>query len=272
MSSNRHIRMFAVALVVTAALATETQAQRFHGAFHGGRSFGGSFAGRSYGFRAPSYGFRAGYAGYGRRSWGSLPGYSPGRFSSYGYAAYQPSRYGFGRGDHDFRRWYGFGNYPYWYGYGYPFLWNYGDAYPYYGESGSSLAGSLGVLPASPYSGSDAAGSAPAFGAPIQWPLGLSILPGADSLRQRIDRLYETAAAQAFTGAPNRQLSAQIRSAVKDLQSLVAWDKQERLTLSSAMYEEGEAFLRDLKRSAADFAPLDPRPLPAPAKSSGRWR
>ena len=233
MIAKQSIRMFAIALVAMAALVTETQAQRFRGA---------SFGGRSHGFHS-TYTIPARSIGYGRGSWRLLPGYSHGRLPGYGFGAYQPYRYGIARGDHDFRH---FGYYPTWYRY--PFLWGYGSAYLDPGESGPlwpapSPAGDPGVMPAWGYSG----GSTPAFVAPLQWPLGLRILPGADSLRQRIDQLYKTAAAQALAGTLNRQLPSQIKSAVKELERLVAWDKRERLTLTSTMYAEAEVFLRDLK-------------------------
>lgn len=238
MISKKNIRMFAIAIVAMAAPVTETQAQRFRGATFGGRSYGHA-----------TYGFRAGSAGYGRGSWRSLPGYSYSRLPSYGFGAYQPYRYGFARTDHDFRRLYGFAYYPTWYGY--PFLWGYGSGYLDPGEAGPlwpapSPAEDPGGMPAWGYSG----GSTPAFVGQLQWPLGLRILPGADSHRQRIDQLYKTAAAQALAGTHNRQLPSQIKSAVKELERLVARDKHERLTLSSTMYAEAEAFLRDLKTNS----------------------
>jgi hypothetical protein len=270
--SYRSIRTFVVVLIVMAISAGETHAQRFRGGSFGGHSF----AGRSFAARTPSL-------GYGTRS--VRPGYAISGFrSSYRAAPYQPFGYGFNRHG-DFRYGYGYGHpyaygYP-WYGYGlyrygYDYLsdWGYGSPYPGYVDYGALLPGSS--VPAGSQGIGAALGSAdqlqnfaasidavlqasgaPVFMGQIQWPLGLEILPGAASLRERIEGLYTTAAAQAVTGKVNPKLPAQMRRAVKEFQQLVAWDKQERLTLSSTMYEAAEAFLRQLAQSAGRFSALE---------------
>jgi hypothetical protein len=296
MISYRKIQALVFVLLVVATTGPKAEARG--GGFRGG-GFRGGFGGRS-GFRAPSFGyFRGGsrvVPGYASR--GFRTGY--GFRSAYGYAGYRPYGYGVYGRERNFRLGYGYGSpywYGYPYGYGYPYTYGYpfggwGYGYPYagypyagypylgypylgYGDygldlsSGPSYAGGWqGPMAGIPDQGQSAAATdsilqgagAPAFMGRLQWPLGLQILPGADSLRESIDGLYATAAAQAATGKLNPQLPSQLKQAVKELQRLVARDKQEHLTLSSAMYKQAEEYLHELTHSAARFAALEASP------------
>jgi len=262
MITHRNIQALALVLIVAATTAPKAEAQRFRGGGFGVRSgFRTSFG---YGSR-PLRGFTSGYTSGGFRT-----GYG---FRSYGYAPYRSYGYGlFGR-DRDFRWRYGYG-YPY--AYGYPFVYGWGYGYPYAGygspyefdggygpsDAGGWTAPTAGAADqgqnaAAPLDRILGAAGAPALMGRLQWPLGLAILPGAGSFRERIDGLYTTAASQALTGNLNPQLPSQMKQAVKELSRLVASDKQERLTLSSAMYEQAEDFLRQLTRSAGRFSALE---------------
>src|SRR5262249_24036706 len=116
---------------------------------------------------------------------------------------------------------------------------------------------------ANPYSYSTSLASAPAAtesvlkatGAPtrdgkLDWPLALKVLPGADPLRQKIEGLYDMAAAQASSGQLSPSLPLELYRAVEQLQSLLNYDQQDRLTFSTAMYEQSREFLAQLKRAA----------------------
>jgi hypothetical protein len=177
-----------------------------------------------------------------------------------------------------FRNSYWYGN-PYAYGYGYGGYGyggsGYGDgsgygsgyANPYYADGSSSGYGSPyaagygsstgGVNPGQGSGGPSTETIFAAAGVPAEWPLGLRILPGVDPLRQRIEGLYQVAAAQALTGTLNPALPGQIKSAVKQLERLVARDKHDRLTLTTAMYEEAGEFLRQLAQATPRLAALE---------------
>jgi hypothetical protein len=268
-------KALALALIVAATTAPKAEAQRFHGGGFGGFR-GGGFGGHS-GFRGASFGHVGGAS---RVAPGYVGGFRTGYGfrSAYGYAGYRPFSQGLYHRDRDFRRGYGYPWYGYPYAYGYPY-WGYGflyGAYPYlgYGDYGQAFASEPSYLADWPGTGpvagtTDQGASAaaddllagagtPAFMGRLQWPLGLEILPGADSLRERINGLYATAAAQAISGNLNPQLPLQVKKAVKELKRLVASDKQERLTLSSAMYEQAEDFLNQLMRSTRRFSALQP--------------
>jgi hypothetical protein len=91
-----------------------------------------------------------------------------------------------------------------------------------------------------------------AAGVPVdeqQWPLGLRILPGSAPYRQRIESLFRLGATQAKAGQLNPALPQQIKQAVTDFERYLRQDKQNRMSLTWSMYDEGAAFLRRLERA-----------------------
>jgi hypothetical protein len=125
-----------------------------------------------------------------------------------------------------------------------------------YGASGASAVQNGGNGAAARSATVLAAAGVPASGAGLDWPLALRILPGADPLRNRIDALYQVAAGQAATGSMNAGLPLEMYRSVEKLEKLVQSNKNERMTLSSAMYAEAERFLRRLKQAAREVGTL----------------
>jgi hypothetical protein len=207
--------------------------------------------------------------------------------SPFGYLA---SLYGFG---YPYGYGYGYG-YPYLLGsgYGYPYMNPYGDyggygydpytsPYAYANPYGNTYAPAASSGYANPYVTTSGQGAAygnaavpgatmlaaadvPMSGGKIDWPLALRILPGAEPLRKRTDAIFTVAATQAASGKINTLLPLQMYRAVEELQTLLIYDKQDLLTLSSDQYEAAADFLRRLKGAAQTI-----QAVAAPAGGSG---
>jgi hypothetical protein len=120
--------------------------------------------------------------------------------------------------------------------------------------AGGGSAGASGNV--QPGAGTEQAPSLPAAGglpsqAPqLSWPLGLRILPPApetQALRQQIDALLQSAAAQqAKNGRVNPRVVQELNATVGKLQVLLRRD-DERRTLPLEVHNEAERFLKKLK-------------------------
>ncbi len=85
----------------------------------------------------------------------------------------------------------------------------------------------------------------------LRWPTGLMLLgaPGVDELREQIEALFGEAARQAAGGQANSVFAEEARQTVKQLRRLLLKDKNERFTMTLAVYEESERFLNKLDRA-----------------------
>jgi hypothetical protein len=87
---------------------------------------------------------------------------------------------------------------------------------------------------------------------PIQWPIGLEVLPGkeADRLRRQIEALVQNAGSEGEGDKSNSDTATELSRAVGDLRRLLRRDEEERRGLSWAMYREGARFLTRLDKAA----------------------
>jgi hypothetical protein len=110
----------------------------------------------------------------------------------------------------------------------------------------------------------------------LRWPIGLAILaaPEADELCEQIEVLFAEAARQTAGGPVNPVLAEEARQAVRKLRRLLRKDKEERLGMPLAVYQESERFLDKLDRAeqrlrAGMGTPAGQRPVTAGSSTTG---
>ncbi|MFL5335823.1 MAG: hypothetical protein ACJ8H8_22245 [Geminicoccaceae bacterium] len=91
----------------------------------------------------------------------------------------------------------------------------------------------------------------------VAWPQAFRLL-GAESLTQQLEAQLQLAVEQVTAGGVNPLLLEEIRLSVKALRQVLRADKEQRFSLTTAVYEDAERFLQKLKRTPKILAASPP--------------
>jgi hypothetical protein len=83
----------------------------------------------------------------------------------------------------------------------------------------------------------------------VAWPLGLRLLR-TESQRQQLEAQLQLAAEQVTGGGVNPKLLDEIRHSIEDLRRLLLADKERRVSMPAAVYEDAERFLQKFQGGA----------------------